>query len=99
MIIESGVVILLGFLALFLKLERRTLLRLLGYPLAVDIVGSVVAYALHWGTFSGVMAAAVAGLMLSTLTSVARWSVGYIEAGTYVPGRLVNWSGDAQKRD
>ena len=99
MIIESGVVILLGFLALFLKLERRTLLRLLGYPLAVDIVGSVAAYTLHWGTFSGVMAAAVAGLMLSTLTSVARWAVGYIDAGTYVPGRLVNWSGHAQKRD
>lgn len=98
MIIESGVIILVGFLLIALKLERRTLLRLLGYPLAVDIVGSVVAYVLHWGTFSGVMAAAVAGLMLSACTSIGRWSVGYIDAGTYVPGRLLDWSAHALKR-
>ena len=98
MIIESGVIILLGFLALFLKLRRRTLLVLLGKPLAVDLAGSILAYALHWGTFSGVMAAAVAGLMLSTLTAVSRWCVGYIDSGLYYPGRLVDWSGHAQKR-
>jgi hypothetical protein len=98
MIIESGVIILVGFLLIALKLERSTLLRLLGYPLAVDIVGSVVAYSLHWGTFSGVMAAAVAGLMLSACTSIGRWSVGYIDGGLYYPGRLVDWSGHAQKR-
>ena len=95
MIVESGVIILMGFLALFLKLRRRTLLVLLGKPLAVDLAGSILAYALHWGTFSGVMAAAVAGLMLSTLTAVSRWCVGYIQRGTYYPGHLVNWSAHA----
>ena len=97
MIVESGVIILLGFLALFLKLRRRTLLVLLGRPLAVDLVGSILAYLLHWGTFSGVMAAAVAGLMLSTLTAAARWCVGYIEGGLYYPGHLLDWSAHAQR--
>ena len=98
MIIESGVIILLGFLALFLKLRRRTLLVLLGKPLAVDLAGSILAYALHWGTFSGVMAAAVAGLMLSACTSLGRWTVGYIERGVYYPGHLLDWSAHAVGR-
>ena len=98
MIVESGFIILGGFLLLVLKLPRRTLLRALGYPLAVDIVGSIVAYTLHWGTFSGVMAAAVAGLMLSALTAVSRWAVGYIERGVYYPGHLLDWSAHAVGR-
>jgi hypothetical protein len=92
MIIESGIIILLGFVFLVAKLKRRTLLRLLGYPLAIDLTGSIVAYILHWGTFSGVMAAAVAGLMLSALTSIMRWAVGYIRDGVYHPGHLANWA-------
>lgn len=92
MIIESGFIILFGFLALFVKLPRRAVLHLLSRPLAVDIVGSVVAYVLHFGTFSGVMAAAVAGLMLSACTSIGRWSVGHIDKGKYVAGHLVDWS-------
>jgi len=92
MIIESGTIILLGFVFLALKLPRRTLLRLLGKPLLVDLSGSAVAYVLHFGTFTGVMAAAVAGLMLSTCTSFGRWAVGYIDGGTYHSGRLADWS-------
>lgn len=98
MIIESGFIILFGFLALFVKLPKRTVLHLLSWPLAVDIVGSVIAYVLHFGTFSGVMAAAVAGLMLSACTSIGRWSVGYIENSKYVAGHLVDWSAHALKR-
>ena len=91
MIIESGIIILLGFLLLFVKLPKRTIAWLLGFPLALDLGASFLAYILHWGSFSGVMAAAVAGLMTSALTSAGRWGVGYIEKGTYVPGNLVNW--------
>ena len=64
MIIESGIIIFLGLVLLFVKLPRRLALRLLGYPLALDVTASVLAYLLHWGTFTGVMAAAVAGLRL-----------------------------------
>jgi len=46
----------------------------------------VVAYALHWGTFTGVMAAAVAGLMCSGFTIVARVLIGYSRGTTLVPG-------------
>ena len=65
MIIESGVIIFFGMLLLGIKLPRKTSLWLLGYPLYLDLTVSVVAYVLHYGTFSGIMAAAVAGLPTS----------------------------------
>ena len=88
MIIESGVIIFFGMLLLGIKLPRKTSLKLLGRPLALDLGVSVLAYVLHYGTFSGIMAAAVAGLMCSGFTSVARYAFGYIEKGSYVPGRI-----------
>ena len=88
MIIESGVIIFLGMLLLGIKLPRRVSLKLLGHPLALDLSVSVLAYAMHYGTFSGIMAAAVAGLMCSGFTSCARYAFGYIEKGSYIPGRI-----------
>ena len=79
MIVESGVIIFLGLLLLFVKLPRRTALRLLGYPLTLDLIVSAVALAIHWGTFSGVMAAAVAGLMTSGFSAAGRWLFGWID--------------------
>jgi hypothetical protein len=86
MIIESGVIIFVGLLLLFIKLPRLLALRLLGQPLALDLVVSIAAYILHWGTFSGVMAAAVAGLMCSGFTAVGRWAIGYSKGGRVIPG-------------
>ena len=54
MIIESGVIIFFGMLLLGIKLPRRISLKLLGYPLALDLGVSVLAYAMHYGTFSGI---------------------------------------------
>ena len=88
MIIESGVIIFFGMLLLGIKLPRRTSLKLLGHPLALDLGVSVIAYVLHYGTFSGIMAAAVAGLMCSGFTSVARYAFGYIENKQYHKGRI-----------
>jgi len=88
MILESGFIIFLGLALLGAKLPVRTSLSLLGRPLLLDVCVSVLAFLMHFGTFSGVMAAAVAGLLCSVFTSVARWAVGYIERGRYVPGRL-----------
>jgi NhaP-type Na+/H+ or K+/H+ antiporter len=45
---------------------------------------------MHYGTFSGVMAAAVAGLMCSGFTSVARYAFGYIKNKQYFKGRIWN---------
>ncbi len=86
MIIEAGVVIFLGLLFIFIKLPRHWALLLLGRPLALDLAASALAYILHWGTFSGVMAAAVAGLMCSGFTVVGRWAIGYSKNGQIVPG-------------
>ena len=86
MIVESGVIIFVGLLFIFVKLPRWLVLRMLGQPLALDLVVSTAAYILHWGTFSGVMAAAVAGLMCSGFTAVGRWAIGYSKGGQVIPG-------------
>lgn len=95
MIIESGVIIFLGMLLIALKLKPRYSLRMLAYPLTLDISASALAFIMHYGTFSGVMAAAVAGLMCSGFTSAARFAFGYVKAGVYYPGRI--WRVDAEK--
>ena len=77
MIIESGVIIFIGFLFLMIKLPNYQLAWLLGHPLKVDLIASAAAYILHFGTFTGVMAAAVAGLMISAMTTIGRKLIGY----------------------
>ena len=88
MIIESGVIIFLGMLLLGIKLPKKVSLKLLGRPLALDLGVSVLAYVMHYGTFSGIMAAAVAGLMCSGFTSCARYAFGYIKDNRYHPGKI-----------
>ena len=88
--ITSGVIIVMGFALLLLKLPLRHSLRLLGWGFSLDLLISIVAYALHWGTFSGVMAAAVAGLLCSVLTSTLRWAIGYTDKAGYHPGRCAD---------
>jgi NhaP-type Na+/H+ or K+/H+ antiporter len=92
MIIESGFIVFMGLFLIFVKLPPRTSLKLLGYPMTVDIVITVLTFATHYGTFSGIMAAAVAGLLCSGFTSAGRWAFGYIEPSTklYVKGHM--WS-------
>ena len=43
---------------------------------------------MHYGTFSGIMAAAVAGLMCSGFTSCARYAFGYIKDKRYHKGHI-----------
>jgi len=86
MIIESGIIIFLGLLALAWKLPLHISLRLLEHSLVLDVTVSVLAYMLHWGTFTGVMAAAVAGLMCSGFTATAKWLFGSVRKGRYRPG-------------
>jgi mannose/fructose/N-acetylgalactosamine-specific phosphotransferase system component IIC len=90
MIFSSGLIIVAGFALLLIKLPLRHSLRLLGWGFTLDLLISVLAYALHWGTFSGVMAAAVAGLLCSLLTTSLRWLIGYIDKTGYHPGRWLN---------
>ncbi len=96
MIIESGIIIFVGLLLLAIKLPLRMVLRLLGYPFAVDITASILAYALHQGSFTGMMAAAVSGLLTSAMTSAARYSIGYISNKKYYPGKIWNLTANLQ---
>lgn len=84
--IETGLAIFLGLVFIFIKLKRRTMLRLLRYDLAIDIGVTLLTLVVHWGTFSGVMAATFAGLLCSVGTSLAKKTFGYIERDQYHVG-------------
>ena len=68
------------------KLPRRLMLKALGRPLAIDLAVSLITLVIHWGTFSGIMAASVAGVLTSLATSGAKRLFGFIHNGVYFPG-------------
>ena len=84
----TGFAIFLGVGLLLAKLPRRTALRVLKHDLALDLAVTVTVLLIHWGTFSGVMAATVAGLLTSLATSGLKKLVGYIDGDTYYPGHI-----------
>jgi NhaP-type Na+/H+ or K+/H+ antiporter len=83
---STGLFIFAGVAALLAKLRRRWMLRALNHDLAIDLAVSATTLAVHWGTFSGVMAATVAGLLTSVATSSAKRLFGHIKGGRYYPG-------------
>jgi hypothetical protein len=87
MVIESGIIIFIGLLFIFVKFPKHWVLVGLGYALYVDLGAALLAYVLHWGTFTGTMAAAVAGLMTSAMTTIARRFIGY----TYYDRKTGEW--------
>lgn len=82
----TGLAIFLGCVFLFIKLPRRLMLRWLRYDVAIDIVVTLLVLVIHFGTFSGVMAATFAGLLTSVGTSAAKRLFGFIDRGLYYPG-------------
>lgn len=88
MIIESGLIVAVGLVFTFFKLSWRTRLKMLGKPLLLDGFVFMFLNILHWGTFSGVMVAAVGALTCSGLISLGRFTVGYIDGGKYFAGKM-----------
>ncbi|MGV8991265.1 MAG: hypothetical protein ACOH1Q_07660 [Thiobacillus sp.] len=84
----TGLTIFLGVALLLVKLKRRTMLRVLKHDLILDLAVTALVLVIHWGTFSGVMAATVAGLLTSITTSGLKRLVGYIDGDSYYPGRI-----------
>jgi len=82
----TGLMVFLGVALILAKLPRRLMLKALNHDVALDLTVSVLVLIIHWGTFSGVMAATVAGLLTSLATSAARRLFGYIHGSRYVPG-------------
>jgi hypothetical protein len=88
MIIESGVIVALGLIFMFFKLSWKRRLQMLGYPMAMDVAVFILLNWIHWGTFSGLMVAAVGALVCSALISIGRKMFGYIERGRYFAGHV-----------
>ncbi len=86
--LATGFTIFLGVGLLLTKLPRRTALRILKYDLALDLIVTALVLILHFGTFSGLMGATVAGLLMSLATSGMKRLVGYVDGNFYVPGRI-----------
>lgn len=82
----TGLAIFTAAAALLAKLKRRWMLKALNHDLAIDVAVTVTTLVVHWGTFSGVMGATVAGLLTSVATSTAKSLFGYIKGNTYYPG-------------
>jgi hypothetical protein len=86
--IEMGLIVALGLVVTFCKLSWRSRLKMLGHPLAMDILVFVLLNLLHWGTFSGLMVAASGALFCSLTISFGRFMFGWISNNTYFPGRI-----------
>jgi hypothetical protein len=82
----TGLVIFGGAALLLAKLRRRWMLRALNHDLALDVAVTAATLVLHWGTFSGVIGATLAGLLCSVATSTAKRLFGFIHKNTYYPG-------------
>jgi len=85
---ETGLAIFLGLVFIFIKLRRRTMLRLLHHDMAIDVFVTLLTLAIHWGTFAGVMAATFAGLLTSVGTTAAKKILGHMQGDRYFPGLI-----------
>lgn len=91
MIIETGTIVFLSLIIMVWRMPRRAQLWIFGHPLWLELPLAVLAYALHYGTFSGMMAAATACCICFVFITVMKKIVGYIGAkGKYYPG-LIDW--------
>lgn len=86
--LTTGFTIFLGVALILAKLPRRTMLRILKHDLLLDVAVSLITLMIHWGTFSGVMAATVAGLLTSLATSALKRLIGYADRENYYPGKI-----------
>ena len=84
--IETGFIVFLSLMVMVFRLKRTKVLWLFGHPLWLELPMGFLAYALHFGTFSGMMAAAVAVIMVYVFTQCGRWALGYIKDGKYYKG-------------
>jgi hypothetical protein len=84
--IELGIVVGIGLLVFFFRANWRWRMRVLSNPGIVDVMIFIFVTLIHWGTFSGLMVAAVAALFCSITLSGLRWYFGYVKDRTYVQG-------------
>ena len=76
MIIETGTIVFLSLVVLFWRLPTKAKLWFFGHPAWLEIPFGTAAYALHYGTFSGMMAAATAACICFAFVQAGRYLVG-----------------------
>ena len=86
MFLETGTIVFLSLLVLVWRLPTKTMLWLFGHPVWLELPFGLLAYVLHYGTFSGMMAAATAATMCFAFVQLSRKVVGFIDNGVYKPG-------------
>lgn len=84
--LEMGFLVALGLFVMLAKLSWHRKLWMTSHPLFMDLTTFAVLTLLHWGTFSGVMAATVGALFCSIILSLARRVIGFVDKGKYVRG-------------
>lgn len=82
----TGLLVFMGVALLFAKLSRRRMLMLLHHDLRVDLAVTGIVLTIHWGTFSGIMAASICGVLCSIFTSGLKRLLGSIHKNRYYPG-------------
>jgi hypothetical protein len=86
MFIETGSLVFFSLIIMFFWFKMSTRLWLFGHPVVIEIPFAIFAYSLHYGTFSGMMAAGVAAAMCFCFMRAGRMLVGYINKTGYHPG-------------
>ena len=90
--ISAGVFVALGLTFLWFKMSVKARLWMNSNPVKMDITVFALLTMLHWGTYTGVMAATIGALMCSAMLSLARWAYGYNvmdgKVKVYVPGKF-----------
>lgn len=87
---ETGLFVALGLIVWLMKCGWKWRMRVFSNPLTVDIIVFISLTIIHWGTFSGVMAATIGALLVSVILSAARFTFGHITNGVYVKGKVAD---------
>lgn len=87
-VVLFALIILMGLVAVLVKLPLSVSLRVLGPPVLTDVTVTLVVLRIHWGTVTGLMSATLAGLLCAGLTTVGRRLFAYFDSGTYHPGAV-----------
>lgn len=84
--IEAGIAVGACLLWSLWKMPWRWRMHILSNPITMDAIILVALLLIHWGTFSGIMAATIGAGICSFALSGARALCGHVEDGEYIPG-------------
>lgn len=75
--IEAGLIFFVSVMAVLVKMPRGTAQKLLGYEYQIDIIASLIFVMSMYGTYSGMMTAAVSALALSIAMAIMKRIIGF----------------------